>query len=1544
MFYRSDIAVPGNRILLPVLLLTAILSSFIPSAHSQDPYYFEITSKAGAGGTINPLGSVFVLNNSNITFTITPEADRQIKDVEVDRVKVGPVSSYTFENVTSNHAISATFETRELVITSSSTEGGTINPEGEVVVRYGSDKDFKFEASPDHEVLDVVVDNISMGPLNNYKFLDVTSDHTIRVVFSSFLGVLDLSIPDVPMKIGDVVTATMTVTPPSTNPYTLVSGNVGGYPLMNFQSVSETVYVASFTITEGGNSYTAPQDIPVGDLVISDGTLFSTPYNLPIIQGNDPLDASLPLISSMQVSEGLFGIGDTVVLLIQADGSGYSLSSNSSFNGINVTAPSMTLTEPGGGTYSLSYVIQEGDNEVVAGISDIQASIVLVKPSGNVSTPFTTVSNASMLSIDTHPPVVTRLEVPSVEVGVGGIVTLQVSADGTGYTAATGSFINGVPLSSDRVSFTELGNNLYELSYLVAGEDAAVAPGLLEAALVLTDAAGNTGVPYTSIEPNNLEIYTDLPAATLEGPAQVCEGETAGLSVLLTGRPPWSFDLYDGTGTTSYTGIAADSFSMEVTPVQTTTYQITSLTDVNGVVNTNIPGFTITVNLKTGVEIINLAQGYSWEDDPVLLEANVPGGVFSGPGVNSSTGYFDPGVADTLNSPHTIYYTYENASGCISMDSAQVYVWGSERGILIPVNRVCLNAAPFTATAVNIPGITGSFSLQDSDDQPVAGLTDHGNNTATIDPAQLTVDTFTIVYQYVNAGTQYLTKSFTVESAAQPLILNLDETAYCQNITPFVLQSDLENVQFEGPGVTGTIESGFTFNPKDVPPGRIEISCTSISDIGCKATALQSVVILEAPEVKFDLSTSCEPEGGEIVTFENQTTPVSIIESWYWNFGDPASGSGNQSNLENPTHYYQMPGQVTISLTATSQEGCMDTYELDTLISSQPVADFTWISDCFEQEAAVKFINRSSGGAASLDTLLWTFMTGDGNILDEIETDPGTDTVYYVFASADSFLVELYAVSEGGCSSRVTKEIILRPTIHLESEGYQEDFNTTAGMWGICSGDQLASWVWGSPDFNGYSQVPGDYAWYTDLPDGVNGYQEHSWIQSPCMDLSGVDRPIIKLDLMKSFVPFIDGAVLQYRDVIDEGWKTVGTGATGIEWYNMEDIIQQPGGSSAGWGLTEFTPDSGWIRAMHDLDQVAGKTHVAFRIAIATSGRQKMGNQGFAFDNVAITPRTKLTVLEHFTNCSDDTSAMADHIIDSLATVNREDVIDLHYHMDYRDPDPMNINNPEPPSTRSFNYGIPRVPYTVLEGGSSLLNRYDYSDLKKGDMKEQLRLLAFENPGFDIDLSVEWLETGLEASATVTCLKDSSDEYLQLYLVVFETEVTTYRGLNGETRFRNVVLDMLPTAAGKLLGNSWLKGTNESQTVLWTYKPYVEDVEDLAVAAFVQERSTGKIFQAAVEYQDQMVGTSDPLSESSSLHIYPNPASRMLYVNLGNRTENNGRIELYDIHGRLVLEETVTPGYQVIQLDIDRLYNGMYILRWTEAGRVRGLSKVVVNR
>jgi hypothetical protein len=99
-----------------------------------------------------------------------------------------------------------------------------------------------------------------------------------------------------------------------------------------------------------------------------------------------------------------------------------------------------------------------------------------------------------------------------------------------------------------------------------------------------------------------------------------------------------------------------------------------------------------------------------------------------------------------------------------------------------------------------------------------------------------------------------------------------------------------------------------------------------------------------------------------------------------------------------------------------------------------------------------------------------------------------------------------------------------------------------------------------------------------------------------------------------------------------------------------------------------------------------------------------------------------------------------------------------------------------------------------------------------------------------------------------------------------------------------------------------------------------------------------------VEYYDPSVGIPDPLSQYSSLHVYPNPAQQMIYVNLGNRSENTGTIELFDIHGKVVFEEIIPPAYQVIQLDIDQLHNGLYLLRWSETGQVKGVSKFVLNR
>lgn len=68
-----------------------------------------IDATAGPGGTITPVDHVMVSEGTSLTFTITPNPGYDIADVLVDGVSVGKVGSYTFEDITANHTIDASF-------------------------------------------------------------------------------------------------------------------------------------------------------------------------------------------------------------------------------------------------------------------------------------------------------------------------------------------------------------------------------------------------------------------------------------------------------------------------------------------------------------------------------------------------------------------------------------------------------------------------------------------------------------------------------------------------------------------------------------------------------------------------------------------------------------------------------------------------------------------------------------------------------------------------------------------------------------------------------------------------------------------------------------------------------------------------------------------------------------------------------------------------------------------------------------------------------------------------------------------------------------------------------------------------------------------------------------------------------------------------------------------------------------------------------------------------------------------------------------------
>lgn len=70
---------------------------------------YTITSSAGTGGTITPVGITTVCSGNSQAYTITADPGYQISDVLVDGISAGAVSVYNFTNVISPHTIVASF-------------------------------------------------------------------------------------------------------------------------------------------------------------------------------------------------------------------------------------------------------------------------------------------------------------------------------------------------------------------------------------------------------------------------------------------------------------------------------------------------------------------------------------------------------------------------------------------------------------------------------------------------------------------------------------------------------------------------------------------------------------------------------------------------------------------------------------------------------------------------------------------------------------------------------------------------------------------------------------------------------------------------------------------------------------------------------------------------------------------------------------------------------------------------------------------------------------------------------------------------------------------------------------------------------------------------------------------------------------------------------------------------------------------------------------------------------------------------------------------
>jgi hypothetical protein len=152
---------------------------------------YTILATASVGGVISPNGSVSVVSGASQTFTITKASGYDISNVLVDGSPVGPVTSYTFTNVATNHTISVAFTPAVITnytVTSSAGTGGTISPSGTITLAAGTSQTFSIIPQGGYKISSVTVDGTSVGAVSSYTFPNISRDHTISATFSQIVS------------------------------------------------------------------------------------------------------------------------------------------------------------------------------------------------------------------------------------------------------------------------------------------------------------------------------------------------------------------------------------------------------------------------------------------------------------------------------------------------------------------------------------------------------------------------------------------------------------------------------------------------------------------------------------------------------------------------------------------------------------------------------------------------------------------------------------------------------------------------------------------------------------------------------------------------------------------------------------------------------------------------------------------------------------------------------------------------------------------------------------------------------------------------------------------------------------------------------------------------------------------------------------------------------------------------------------------------------------------------------------------------------------
>lgn len=906
---------------------------------------------------------------------------------------------------------------------------------------------------------------------------------------------------------------------------------------------------------------------------------------------------------------------------------------------------------------------------------------------------------------------------------------------------------------------------------------------------------------------------------------------------------------------------------------------------------------TVTV-LSLPVITFNPPANFNINSDPLELTATPTGGTLSAVS-GLDNGYFKPAATGNYN----ITYSYTDGNGCSNSDTKTINVIQGIAAIngFASNNVVCYSAAPVSITGDPTGtgnGSLGGYFVGD-------GITNGALDQASFDPkvAGAGVHKITYKFKYKNDATIELdySKLITVDSIPPIKISGLN-SKYCSSdkeITPGGYPPSTPSTPgvFSGNGIVGSI-----FYPSQAQRGVNLITYTYTNNLtGCSLSRDTSVIVNSLPKADFDIKFKCSGLTSDSVEFVNNTTSLDPISMYIWTI----EGIADTLYTSAPPAPYKFGsiGVKPISLYVRTDEGC-DTLKSTTIIvGNLPDVNFRLSSECeIPGETVI-----SATSSTDITHFKWNI---DGNIFE----GDGLSQKNYKFNGVGNHDVSL-TVTTKGCLKTTEKTINILPYYKfadLPNKTYYQNFDSNPVDWVSrpISGS-TSSWVSGTPAGDRIINSPasGTNSWYTNV-DLTHQKVESSEVVSPCFDLSGLTKPMIKLSIWSAPEPGRDGAVLQYSLNGSDTWNNLGASNEGINWYSTGNIQSKPGSQYYGWSSDPVM--SGWVTSRHNLDVLKGQTNVRFRIAYAADGNAVKAFNGFAFDNVWIGDREQKVLDEYFTNSIVSSTIASNNYIKLFEKSKKDDMVPIHYHTGSPSGDQLYDYYTAGPSSRIFYYGVNQAPYVFSNGSvsSSLINTASKAEYERLTDIETLKDPKITFEIFDVTHSA--------VNVKLKALKDLAGENLVLYCAIVKDSIQV-----GGVYYYNVLRNFIPNPGGTLLTtDGWLSGQSITQVLPVNIDNSAEYL-NARVVIFVQNSSTNQVYQAASFKVSDITGIR-PLDISNLVDVYPNPANNYLIIESENSID---KLMIFDVSGRVV--GNYIPAQERFSIPVQNFENGIYIIKGT---------------